>query len=188
MPIYEYYSPQTQKIYSFFARSSLLSNATPLCPDGKKFAMRKLVSGFSITGSSDTDQPNSPDLESSSDDPFSKLNPQQASQVMQQLESAMGGMDDENPDPRQMGALMRRMCDLTGEKMDGVMEEVVRKLEEGTSPEELEERMSEYAGIEEGDDFSSEEEQEGRGSRTKPRLWTRDPTLYELEDFLGRAS
>ena len=33
---------------------------------------------------------------------------------------------------------MRRMCDMTGEKMDGVMEEVVRKLEEGSNREELE--------------------------------------------------
>ena len=60
---------------------------------------------------------------------------------MQELEKNLGGMDDENPDPRQMGKMMRKMCELTGEKMDGVMEEVVRKLEEGANPEELEEKM-----------------------------------------------
>ena len=43
--------------------------------------------------------------------------------------------------PRQMGSLMRKMSELTGESMDEPMEEVVRKLEEGMNPDELEERM-----------------------------------------------
>ena len=64
-------------------------------------------------------------------DPFIKLNDNQSARVMKEMEKAMSGIDDENPDPRQMGSLMRRMCDMTGEKMDGIMEEVVRKLEEG---------------------------------------------------------
>ena len=40
-----------------------------------------------------------------------------------------------------MGSLMRKMSELTGESMDEPMEEVVRKLEEGMNPDELEERM-----------------------------------------------
>ncbi len=40
-----------------------------------------------------------------------------------------------------MGRLMRRMADLTGEKLEGEMEEVVRKLEEGTDPEKLEDQL-----------------------------------------------
>ena len=64
-----------------------------------------------------------------------------ANLVMQELENAMGGMDEDNPDPRQMGSLMRKMSELTGESMDEPMEEVVRKLEEGMNPDELEERM-----------------------------------------------
>jgi hypothetical protein len=40
-----------------------------------------------------------------------------------------------------MARMMRRMSDLTGEKIDGEMEEVVRKLEEGADPESLEEQL-----------------------------------------------
>ena len=42
--------------------------------------------------------------------------------MMKELEGAIGGMDDDNPDPKQMGALMRKMCAMTGEKMDESME------------------------------------------------------------------
>jgi hypothetical protein len=40
-----------------------------------------------------------------------------------------------------MGRMMRRMSELTGEKLDGEMEEVVRKLEEGADPDQLEEQL-----------------------------------------------
>ena len=40
---------------------------------------------------------------------------------------------DEN-DPKAMARMMRRMSELTGEKIDGEMEEVVRKLEGGPIP------------------------------------------------------
>ena len=36
--------------------------------------------------------------------------------------------------------MMRRMAELTGERIDGDMEEVVRRLEEGADPESLEEQ------------------------------------------------
>ena len=58
----------------------------------------------------------------------------------------MNGMDEENPDPKQMGQLMRKMCEMTGERMDEPMEEVVRKLEEGMDPDALEERMGDFLG------------------------------------------
>ena len=72
------------------------------------------------------------------------MDPNQAEGVMKELEGAMNGMDDENPDPRQMGQLMRKMCEITGERMDEPMEEVVRKLEEGMDPDALEERMGNF--------------------------------------------
>ena len=48
--------------------------------------------------------------------------------------------DEENPDPRQM-ATLREKCANTVGRMDEPMEEVIRKLEEGMNPEELEDRM-----------------------------------------------
>src|SRR5208337_4988528 len=72
------------------------------------------------------------------------------------MDAAMGAMEsefshvDEN-DPRAMGRMMRRMAELTGEKIDGEMEEVVRKLEEGADPDSLEEQLG-GAGEPGGDD------------------------------------
>ena len=103
---------------------------------------------------------------------------------MNELESAVGGMDDDNPDPKSMGALMRKMCALTGEKMDEGMEELVRRLEEGTDPNELEERMADF-------DLDSSEEPTSEPGESKkaiqslpPKKLLRDPVLYELNDYI----
>ena len=183
MPIYEFYSPSTGKIYSFFARSLSFANRVPICPDGKKHKMKKLFSAFSVTGKSqDTENEASAGNLSGDENPFDGLDPQKANAVMQELESSMAGMNDENPDPRQMGSLMRKMCDLTGEKLDGQMEEVVRKLEEGTHPDELEERFGDLS-LDDTVSNSSEEDlkNEKKIVRCKP---SRDPKLYEFNEYL----
>jgi hypothetical protein len=87
-----------------------------------------------------------------------------------EMEREMDGVDEN--DPRAMGRMMRRMSELTGEKLDEQMEEVVRKLEEGTDPEELEDKMGDaFPEGEEGADSSSL-----GGFRGAPM---RDPTLYD---------
>jgi hypothetical protein len=185
MPIYEFFSPEKGKIYSFFARSSDYADKIPLCPDGKQFKMKKLLSGFSITGQkSETEAEPSADNFAESDDPFANMNEAQSAKMMRELEGAIGGMDDENPDPKQMGALMRKMCAMTGEKMDEGMEEVVRRLEEGTDPNELEERMSDF-------DFENNEqhqpdadEHQDKTKAFSTKITVRDPYLYEFEDYL----
>ena len=186
MPIYEFYSPNNNKIYSFYSRSVKNSNISPVCPDGEKFEMRKMMSAFSLTGRGEGDEEvdagsiNGPD-----DDPFSKLSDAQSSHVMKEMESAMQGMDEDNPDPRQMGSLMRRMCEMTGEQMDGVMEEVVRKLEEGSNPEELEARMGDVMDDSVESLDTKESASSGTIKKRNSRLaLTRDPKLYEFEDFL----
>ena len=185
MPIYEFYSPSTGKIYSFFARSLAFAGKVPHCPDGKKHKMKKLLSAFSITGSAD-DAESQDSSGSHSDDgnPFDGLDPKKANAVMQELENSMKGMDDNNPDPKQMGSLMRKMCDLTGEKMDQQMEEVVRKLEEGVDPDTLEDQMGDFT---ESTDPNTEEKESGSSvkvKKAKPRKLTRDPQVYEFADFL----
>jgi truncated hemoglobin YjbI len=186
MPIYEFYSPDTRKIYTFYSRSLQSSSITPICPCGKNFKMQKMYSGFSVTGSSSKKE----ELEEtghnkSEGDPFANMSEKQASQVMQELEKNLGGMDDENPDPRQMGKMMRKMCELTGEKMDGVMEEVVRKLEEGANPEELEEKMGgQMEEMESEDNGADASEDKGKKLRSRNLPVTRDPVLYEMQDFI----
>ena len=189
MPIYEFYSPQTGRIYTFFARSQKYSKETPLCPDGEKYSMKKVLSGFSITGRS-SESEEMDDLESETKgDPFDDLPPEKANSFMKELESAMHGMDENNPDPRQMGSLMRRMSELTGEKMDEPMEEVVRKLEEGADPEALEDKMEGY--VDENNESQNDQPTDNSG-KMKLRInnllkkkITRDPNLYEFSDYLS---
>ena len=182
MPIYEFYSPDNHKIYSFYSRTIKNSDFFPLCPDGEKLEMRKMVSAFSVTGKGEGGDEVNDDSEV---DPFSKLNDAQSSSVMKEMENAISGMDEENPDPRQMGSLMRKMCEMTGEKMDGVMEEVVRKLEEGANPEELEDSLGSAMEDADGNQDGIESSMDGALKKDKPsRYLTRDPKLYEFEDYL----
>ena len=194
MPIYEFYSPSTNKIYTFFARSSACADKMPRCPDGDDHAMEKLLSAFSVTGGSKTGDDSAGDLPGGGDDPFSGMTNSQMDAAMHELEKTVGSMDEENPDPRQMGHLMRKMAEMTGDKLDEGMEEVVRKLEEGADPDELEERIGDFLGDDgeiegiTGPEGESESSDEGvrkgkrhRSGRPKP---TRDPEMYEFSDYL----
>jgi hypothetical protein len=189
MPIFEFYSPDTGKIYSFFARTHKYSDKIPLCPDGKNHQMKKKLSSFSVSGSkTENDDNEIAEVSSQSEDPFAGMAADKVQGVMKELEGAMSGMDDNNPDPRQMGALMRKMCDLTGEKINGSMEEIVRKLEEGMDPQELEDKMGD--GLDLDGQSSTEEDFEssdGIGSLKKPKFskLRHDPTLYEFEDYIS---
>ena len=87
-----------------------------------------------------------------------------------------------------MGSLMRKMCEMTGEKMDGVMEEVVRKLEEGANPEELEDSLGSAMEDADGDQDVVESSMDGTFKKDKPsRHLARDPKLYEFEDYLSTS-
>lgn len=187
MPIYEFYSPDNHKIYSFYSRTIKNSDISPLCPDGEKLEMRKMMSAFSVTGKGEGgDEINDESSDATEADPFSKLSDAQSSSVMKEMENAISGMDEENPDPRQMGSLMRKMCEMTGEKMDGVMEEVVRKLEEGANPEELEESLGSAMEDADGNQDRTESSIDGNLKKDKPsRNLIRDPKLYEFEDYLS---
>jgi hypothetical protein len=116
------------------------------------------------------------------------------------MEAAMSAMEgefanvDEN-DPRAMGRMMRRMAELTGEKIDGEMEEVVRKLEEGADPESLEDQLGGGSPDDEGgmgDPYGGDEPMPGGADKPGPKEMKhrfkarraplrRDPRLYDYE-------
>jgi hypothetical protein len=120
------------------------------------------------------------------------------------MDAAMQAMErefshiDEN-DPRAMGRMMRRMAELTGERIDGEMDEVVRKLEEGQDPESLEEQFGDSGGDDDATDggYGDEDEdgpalaaadQDGKPKQprlSRPRRRTdaprRDPALYDYD-------
>ncbi len=138
MPIYEFYCSQNHKIYQFYAKTLAQGQTVPKCPDNPSFSMVKLVSKFAVTTSGKSGKLKTEGEEGAGGGSDAAEDPR--------MEAAFGAMErefsgvDEN-DPRAMGRMMRRMAELTGEKMDGGMEEVVRKLEEGADPESLEEQM-----------------------------------------------
>ena len=189
MPIYEFHSSDTGKIYFFYAPSSTYSEVLPVCPDGSEKRMVKLLSSFAITGKKEELSEGSSVTDS--DDPFEGMDPSQANQIMKELETSISGMDEDNPDPKQMGSLMRRMCEMSGEHMDEPMEEVVRKLEEGMNPQELEENLGDFMGDETGSEISEISDDNGASVQTKlKRLLAkknqRDPTLYDIRDYLKK--
>lgn len=182
MPIYEFYSPQTHKVYSFFARSLAQGRRIPRCPDDPTAKMERCVSSFAVTG-----RAKEKDEGLGGDD----LDDPRIDAAMAQLEREMAGIDEENPDPKQLGHLMRRMSELTGEKLPAEMNEMVRRLELGEDPDKLEEEYGDAFG-DEGDlggDEGMDTEESSAGGKVR-RWWRRrqvpqrDPHLYEMSDFL----
>jgi len=186
MPIYEYYCPQNHTIYQFLAKTLAQGKLVPRCPDNPKWTLQKTVSQFAFVGRA--------------------AEPSAAAAAGEggegedgRMEAAMLAMEnefssvDEN-DPRAMGRMMRRMAELTGEKIDGEMEEVVRKLEEGADPETLDEQLGGGEGAGEGGESdpyddgyggapaaTEVERKEARMRYKLRRLQTphRDPQLYD---------
>ena len=184
MPIYEYYCPDNNRIYQFFAKTLAQGQTIPKCPDNPAFRMERLMSTFAITGRAESKKdeasPASGDMAPPAAD---GADPAPDSADDARMEAAFAEMErdmesvDEN-DPRAMGRMMRKMSELTGEKLDEQMEEVVRKLEEGTDPDKLEEQMGGAfpEGEEGGDDPMGGMGGFGGGRRGAP---SRDPNLYD---------
>ncbi len=124
MPIYEYYSADTHKIYSFYARKLVGPDVVPRCPDSGGKKMERVLSPFAITGRAKEK------TEELGGEGMPDLDPRQEAEMMQ-LAGEMSGMDEGNPDPRQLGRLMRRMMDITGEKMPEPMLEMLARMEKG---------------------------------------------------------
>lgn len=183
MPIYEYYCPDNHTIYQFYAKTLAQGQTVPKCPDNPKFKMRKLVSAFAVTKGGKKDEP-APSAAPDSGDPAGDARMEAA---MSAMESEFANVDEN--DPRAMARMMRRMSEITGEKIDGEMEEVVRKLEEGADPDSLEEQLggAEEPGMDDpyGDATGSEPPADPKEPkhrfkvrRCAPR---RDPKLYDYE-------
>mgnify|MGYP002642301466 CR=1 FL=1 len=159
MPIFEYLCPDCNRVYNFLVKS-LASAKQPVCPKCGAGDLRKMVSKFAVgsghrpaSPSADEDGP------SSADDPRLE---REMMKLMADAEEAGEG------NPRQLGQLMRRMGELTGERFDATMEEAVRRLESGEDPEKIEEEM--------GDMFGDEPSGAG-ASRGAPSY---DDGLYDL--------
>lgn len=178
MPIYEYYCPDNHTVYQFYAKTLAQGRLIPRCPENPAYRMVKQLSTFAVSRGAKTEQPvESPSPGTPPDDP--------------RMEAALGAMEREfdsvnENDPRAMARMMRRMAELSGEKITGEMEEVVRRLEEGADPEALEEQLGGEApdggddpeGLPAGGEAAREARHRFRARRLPPR---RDPKLYDFE-------
>ncbi|MEM0896881.1 MAG: cytochrome C [Verrucomicrobiota bacterium] len=177
MPIYEFYSPETNKIYTFYARSLSMSGKTPRCPDGNH-KMEKVPSRFAFVGrakepASGTDE--------DFDDPHFE-------ETMEEMERAMAGIDENNPDPRQLGKVMRKMMGMSGQRVPDVVEEMIGRMEAGEDPDALEE---EYGDALDDDSLWGDEDGDAPSDRrrrlralAKMRRPVRDPNTYEMADYV----
>lgn len=168
MPIYEYYCADNHTIYQFYAKTMAQGATTPRCPENPKFRLKKIVSAFAITsGGPSSEPPPAPPAGAEAMDPLD--DPRNEAEI-NAMEKEFDTMDDN--DPKAMARMMRRMSDLSGEKMDDKLEEVVRKLEEGKDPEDLE---SELGPV---DEAESSGDPDGGGMGLEPGM----PTMKELKD------
>lgn len=174
MPIYEFYCPDNNKLYQFLARSPAHREKTPRCPDDPAMRMERRVSMFAITGKAKED---------TGDDPFAGMDDAKMEGFMAEMERDMAGMDENNPDPRQLGRFMRKMTEVMGDKAPAELREMVRRLEAGEDPEKLEEQFGDLdsAEGEAGDALFS---QMMKKIKAKGRPPKRDPKLYEITDYL----
>jgi hypothetical protein len=182
MPIYEYYCPDNNRIYQFYAKTIAQAQTAPKCPDNPAFRMVKRMSGFAVGGAARKSARGGAEAPAPAGDlgggaaeagaaaPGADADDPRMEAAFSQLEREMGSIDEN--DPRAMGRMMRRMSELTGERLDGEMEEMVRKLEEGTDPEKLEEDL--------GGALGGEEEDGGMGGGFGGMPPSRDPNLYDF--------
>ena len=172
MPIYEFYSPDTNRIYSFFARSFGQGSIVPRCPDKPGARMERMLSKFAVTGRAKAKP-------ASGGDPADP----RVERMMAEMECEMAGLDESNPDPRALGRMMRKMTEATGHTIPAEMEQMIRRLESGEDPEKLEEEFGEAFDSMDLPDAAPD----GEGSvamKTRTRRPHRDPKLYEMSEFI----
>jgi hypothetical protein len=179
MPIYEFYCPNNHRVYSFFARNLRMADKVPRCPDNPKWRMEKMLSSFAVTGNAQE-----PKAGGADDGEDARMGA-----AMDEMEREFGSLaDTDNPDPRAVAKMMRRMGELTGGKMPGQMEEMLARMEKGENMDKLEE---EYGDAMEGmEDFASGDSTEGETKRSALKLrraMTRDPKLYEMSDWVDEG-
>ena len=173
MPIYEFYCADNHTVYQFLARSLAYGDRTPRCPANAAYRMEKRVSKFAFLRGA---------KESTEGDPFAGMDETKMEAMMADLERDMAGMDESNPDPRQLGHVMRKMTDALGDKAPPEMREMIRRLEAGEDPEKLESEFGDLGddGEGEGGDFLSQTVKKLKAGLRAPK---RDAKLYEMSEW-----
>jgi len=157
-----------------FRPQSFAGKNSPALPGQAGREMERMISRFAVTG------------RASEKKRCSRLLPNpRMERVMAEMEREMSGMDESNPDPRALGRMMRKMTEATGQQMPKEMEQMIRRLESGKDPEELEE---EFGNAFENMDLPEEPVGDDPGAQPRrPRQPVRDPALYRCRIHLTRS-
>ena len=166
MPIYEFYCPRCHTVFNFFARTSD-PGRRPACPRCQRPDLDRMLSRFAV--SKDRAEP------ASADDELAGMDEAKMERALAEMAAQSEGMDEN--DPRQMGRMMRKLCETTGLRFGDNMAEAVRRMEAGEDPEAIEAEM--------GDLLEGEEPQLGqsgglRGLSRRLKPPEVDETLYDL--------
>jgi len=142
MPIYEYLCPECNVVFSFMVKNVKTAKRA-YCPRcGNKKTMERVMSKFAFAGrtrkSTGAAGAGDPPGAGAGTDDMPDLSPRQEQEMMR-LMTQIEGMDEN--DPKQMGTLMRKMSEITGEGLDPQMEEAIRRLEAGEDPDKIEEDL-----------------------------------------------
>ena len=176
MPIYEFFCPNNRRIYSFFARSLRLADEVPRCPDNPKWKMEKMISGFAVTGRA---KEKSAEIPGGDDFDDAKMEA-----AMGEMEREFGHVaESDNPDPRALAKMMRRMGEISGQKMPAQMDEVIARLEKGEDPDKLEAEYGDVFDAMDGTDDTGTGDDKARTQPRRKKRITRDPKLHEMSDF-----
>lgn len=167
MPIFEYLCRTCNRIYSFLSLSPR-PDAPPPCPKCAAADLVRVPSTFAVAGPRKSKA--EPATAASETGPDDAAMARLEREVMQMADS----LDEKDAeDPRVMARMMRRLAEVSGEKVTPAMSEMFRRMEAGEDPEALEEELGPQLEAEAG---GGEGDEEG-GFGGAP---TRDDGLYSM--------
>ena len=178
MPIYEFYCPDCDTLFSFFS-ARIDTAARPACPRCRRSALERRPARFAALtrGTAAAGEGAAGD----EDDAFAGLGVDEE-RLGAAFETAMaeaGAAGGDEDDPRQVARMFRRIGEVAGLEPGPQMEEMLRRLEAGEDPERLEDDMD--AGGEDegagGDPLAELFRKKRQPRRWRPRV---DEELYFL--------
>jgi len=185
VPIYEYFCPDNNRIYQFFAKTIAQGLTTPKCPDNAAYRMERIMSAFAITGkgggeekkATDTDAPTGT-APAGGAGPGSEADDPRMEAAFNQLESEMGERRRERPslDGSHDAAHVRTHRRETRRPDGGSGAQAGRRGGSGETRERDGRRLSRGWPGEGDDGFDGMGGTGGFGGRGAP---SRDPNLYD---------
>ena len=176
MPMYEFYCPDCNTIFTFFSKS-VNTEKVPACPKCRRPDLSRMISRFAVTGRAAKKGEGTEGGEGGEGMPDLPIDESRMEKAMEALSSEAEHIDENNP--RQAADLMRKFSAMTGLKLGDKMEDALAKLEAGADPESLEAEMGD---LNENDLFKLDGAA-GAGGKARSaarKAPFRDETMYEM--------